>query len=361
MTDRMRVGVAVAAGERTRAEGGRRCGISRKTGDPWLAGSAGPGGPVAGPAALAARAGTGGAGSGPGAAASRSELGTDETRRPLGAGATGAGRTRAPATAPHRGWCAAVNGDFAVGAGPRGYPLTLSDAASRERRRGQALPPPATAWVRPVFAAAFGEDGRPTRRRTDHGPPFAARGAGGLTPRSGWGVKRGRVPERRAPGRPNQNGRHERRHPPRKAEAGRAPAHPCVARSSAATASARSPLLSARRPARAAPRPGAAARADLSGCGRGPVGAPERRGPLARWGTLRAAGAGRRAGRVDPGGRRALAGDRRPAGAGYLDGRDRQAVPGRDAPARRRRAQRSDRFPLLPVQSGTHLPGCTRG
>jgi transposase InsO family protein len=43
-------------------------------------------------------------------------------------------------------------------------------------------------------------------------PPFASTAAGGLTPLSVWWIQLGIVPERIEPGKPQQNGRHERMH-----------------------------------------------------------------------------------------------------------------------------------------------------
>src|SRR5947209_19909405 len=48
--------------------------------------------------------------------------------------------------------------------------------------------------------------------RSDNGPPFASRGAGGLSMLSVRLIKAGVKPERIAPGKPQQNGRHERMH-----------------------------------------------------------------------------------------------------------------------------------------------------
>jgi transposase InsO family protein len=47
---------------------------------------------------------------------------------------------------------------------------------------------------------------------SDNGSPFAARGAGGLSRLSVNLIKAGVAPERIAPGKPQQNGRHERMH-----------------------------------------------------------------------------------------------------------------------------------------------------
>ncbi len=130
----------------------------------------------------------------------------------------------AHATAPNAVWCADFKGDFAVGDGTRCYPLTISDAHSRYLLRCQALPTTDTARVQPLFAATFREHGLPEVIRTDNGPPFASTGAGGLSRLSVWWIKLGIWPERIDPGRPAQNGRHERMHRTLKGEACREPA-----------------------------------------------------------------------------------------------------------------------------------------
>jgi hypothetical protein len=66
--------------------------------------------------------------------------------------------------------------------------------------------------VQPLFEATFREYGLPVRLRTDNGTPFATVGAGGLSALSIWWIKLGILPERIDPGRPGQNGRHERMH-----------------------------------------------------------------------------------------------------------------------------------------------------
>ncbi len=66
------------------------------------------------------------------------------------------------------------------------------------------------AW--PVVDAAFREFGLPKALRSDNGPPFASRGVGGLSKLSVKVIKAGVVPERIAPGKPQQNGRLERLH-----------------------------------------------------------------------------------------------------------------------------------------------------
>ncbi len=70
---------------------------------------------------------------------------------------------------------------------------------------------------REVFEAAFEEFGLPEVIRTDNGTPFSA--VYGVSVLSVWWVKLGIRPERIQPGKPTQNGRHERIHRTLKAEA----------------------------------------------------------------------------------------------------------------------------------------------
>lgn len=109
-------------------------------------------------------------------------------------------------------WCIDFKGWFLTGDGMRCEPLTLTDAYSRYLLRCQAPPCTDTEHVWPVLDAAFREFGLPHSMRSDNGSPFASRGAGGLSRLSVKLIKAGVVPERIAPGKPQQNGRHERMH-----------------------------------------------------------------------------------------------------------------------------------------------------
>lgn len=109
-------------------------------------------------------------------------------------------------------WCADFKGWFLTGDGKRCEPLTLSDAYSRYLLRCQAMTRTDADHVWPVFDAAFREYGLPLRLRSDNGPPFASCGAGGLSQLAVKMIKAGVVPERIAPGKPQQNGRLERLH-----------------------------------------------------------------------------------------------------------------------------------------------------
>jgi len=129
-------------------------------------------------------------------------------------------RRRSPPSSAPFADCAAANdmwgidfkGWFLTGDGTHCEPLTLSDAVSRYLLRCQAIARTDTEHVWPVLDAAFREFGLPYRLRSDNGPPFASRGAGGLSQLSVKVIKAGVVPERIAPGKPQQNGRLERLH-----------------------------------------------------------------------------------------------------------------------------------------------------
>jgi putative transposase len=109
-------------------------------------------------------------------------------------------------------WCIDFKGWFLTGDGMRCEPLTLSDAHSRYLLRCHPVERTDADHVWPILSAAFREFGLPHALRSDNGSPFASRGAGGLSKLSVKVVKAGVVPERIAPGKPQQNGRLERLH-----------------------------------------------------------------------------------------------------------------------------------------------------
>jgi putative transposase len=126
--------------------------------------------------------------------------------------------------APNAVWCVDFKGWFSTGDGKRCDPLTISDAMSRYLLRCQAVARTDGAHVRPAFDATFCEFGLPLAIRSDNGPPFASVGAGGLSQLAVWWIKLGVRPERIAPGKPQQNGRHERLHRTLKADTAAPPA-----------------------------------------------------------------------------------------------------------------------------------------
>lgn len=120
--------------------------------------------------------------------------------------------------APNRVWCVDFKGWFRTDDGQKCYPLTITDAYSRYVLRCEAMADPDGPGVFSVFDSAFREFGLPEAIRSDGGPPFASTGAAGLTRLSVWWLQLGIRVERIAPGKPQQNGRHERMHRTLKAE-----------------------------------------------------------------------------------------------------------------------------------------------
>lgn len=127
-------------------------------------------------------------------------------------------------TAPNDLWCADYKGEFRTGNGAYCYPLTVSDDASRYLLGCQSLLNTSVADAKPVFTRLFKEFGLPLRIRTDNGAPFASTALARLSRLSAWWVRLGIIPELIEPGKPQQNGRHERMHRTLKAEATRPPA-----------------------------------------------------------------------------------------------------------------------------------------
>jgi transposase InsO family protein len=118
----------------------------------------------------------------------------------------------AHADGANRVWCADYKGWFRTRDGSVIYPLTITDAFSRYVLRCQQVVKTDTERARAVFEAAFREYGLPQAIRTDNGAPFASLALAGLSQLSVWWIKLGIVPERIEPGKPQQNGRHERMH-----------------------------------------------------------------------------------------------------------------------------------------------------
>jgi transposase InsO family protein len=115
-------------------------------------------------------------------------------------------------TAPNSTWCVDFKGHFRTQDGTTCYPLTIMDAYSRKLLRCVALREPNGKKVRSVFDAVFSEFGLPSALRSDNGPPFASPAPGGLSRLSVWWIRLGIRHERIEPGKPQQNGRHERMH-----------------------------------------------------------------------------------------------------------------------------------------------------
>lgn len=93
------------------------------------------------------------------------------------------------------------------------FPLTAGDPVSRYVADIRALPSTHMAPVKQAFERTFHEHGVPRQLVTDNGTPFCSSSSlGGLTQLSRWWIELGIVPVRIQPGRPQQNGIHERMH-----------------------------------------------------------------------------------------------------------------------------------------------------
>jgi len=123
-------------------------------------------------------------------------------------------------TEPNDLWCADYKGEFMLADARYCYPLTVTDFASRYLIGCEALSNTRTQYAVTVFERLFREYGLPKSIRTDNGIPFASGWAlFGLTTLSVWWLRLGIALERIKPGRPQQNGRHERMHLTLKKEA----------------------------------------------------------------------------------------------------------------------------------------------
>jgi putative transposase len=131
---------------------------------------------------------------------------------------------RAPAEAPNDLWCVDFKGWFRCGDGTRCDPFTTSDACSRYVFCCRAVEKTDGPHVRGVMETIFRRHGLPPAILSDNGPPFASGAPGGLTRLSMWWLHLGIRHERIEPGRPEQNGRHERMHRTLKEETASPPA-----------------------------------------------------------------------------------------------------------------------------------------
>lgn len=118
----------------------------------------------------------------------------------------------APVGASNDVWSADFKGQFRLKNGFYCYPLTVMDHHSRYLLCCQGFEGPRLIETQAAFRQLFKKYGLPKRIRTDNGVPFASKAAGGLSRLSIWWITLGILPERIDPGKPQQNGRHERMH-----------------------------------------------------------------------------------------------------------------------------------------------------
>lgn len=115
--------------------------------------------------------------------------------------------------APNDLWCVDFKGEFLTGDRRYCYPLTVTDHASRYLLLCEALGSTREDPAITAFYHLFRERGLPLAIRSDNGVPFAtSNGLYNLSRLSVAWLRLGIRIERIAPGRPQQNGRHERMH-----------------------------------------------------------------------------------------------------------------------------------------------------
>jgi putative transposase len=109
-------------------------------------------------------------------------------------------------------WSADFKGWILTNDGYKFDPFTLTDNASRFLLKCIKLNINDTTHVWGILDIAFREYGLPLNLRTDNGPPFATLGPARLSSLSIKLIKAGVNPDFIEPGKPQQNGRHERMH-----------------------------------------------------------------------------------------------------------------------------------------------------
>ena len=125
---------------------------------------------------------------------------------------------------PNDLWCADFKGEFQLGNRHYCYPLTVTDQASRFILLCEALESVREDLAFTAFDRLFKERGLPAAIRSDNGVPFASPNAlFNLSKLAVWWLRLGIEIERIKPGRPQQNGCHERMHLTLKKEATRPP------------------------------------------------------------------------------------------------------------------------------------------
>jgi len=120
---------------------------------------------------------------------------------------------------PNDIWATDYKGQFRLKNGSYCFPLTVSDLSSRFLLGVDAHPAISLEKTFEHFRQVFRVYGLPNRIRTDNGVPFASNALARLSQLSVWFIKLGICPELIEPGKPQQNGVHERMHRTLKQEA----------------------------------------------------------------------------------------------------------------------------------------------
>lgn len=126
-------------------------------------------------------------------------------------------------TEPNALWCTDFKGQFKLQNRQYCYPLTITDQVSRYILGCEAFESICSLDSQVFFEEVFKEYGLPVSIRSDNGEPFSSRSIWGLSALSIWWLRLGIKLERIQPGKPQQNGVHERMHRTLKAESTRPP------------------------------------------------------------------------------------------------------------------------------------------
>lgn len=113
---------------------------------------------------------------------------------------------------PNATWTADFKGEFRTQDRRLCYPLTVQDGHTRFLLECRGMPRLDADTTIRSFRRLFRKYGLPERIRTDNGHPFASAALAGLSRLSIWWISLGITPELIEPGKPQQNGRHERMH-----------------------------------------------------------------------------------------------------------------------------------------------------
>ena len=141
------------------------------------------------------------------------KAGLVQKRRRRKSGAGGRIEHRITPEGPNDLWTVDFKGWWYTNAQERCEPLTVRDGYSRFILCANPLENAKGLTVRREFERLFERYGLPRIIRSDNGPPFASRqGPLGLTKLAAWWLANGIALDRIAPGRPDQNGAHERMH-----------------------------------------------------------------------------------------------------------------------------------------------------
>ena len=124
---------------------------------------------------------------------------------------------------PNAVWTVDFKGQFKKLNGRYCYPLTIQDGFSRFLLECRGLYSTSIELAKPCSSTFSASSASRRHPASDNGTPFASIGLARLTRLSAWGIRLGIRPETIEPGKPQQNGRHERMHRTLKREATQPP------------------------------------------------------------------------------------------------------------------------------------------